>query len=487
MTDPASPARAVSGFRLRLAGLLLLRYVLGLVSAWCFAWGLAALVLCAVWGVPSRPLLWSLVGLAAAVAAAVVLAIRRTPSRAAARAALDRWNRAGGLVMAGAEVALGDWAAAGPSLTEPTLAWRSRRLVALAAAAAVFLAFSFAVPRRYVGDAEARPLDTDAEAAALREQIETLRQEEILREKEARELEQALEKAAREASAEDPAKTWEALDHLEETLTDAADDAAEQACQQTETLAKAESLARALAADADALDPASTTAAMKKLADLVEKAAKECDMLGEGTDRDAEACRAGRLGARKMLALASRLGRSKEAIRSRLGRLLEARLLDGEALEMAERLGRCSAQGLAEFLAETGTGGAPIEGIIDEWLEAEVGYGAGGITRGRGDAPLVRAPPASPDGTRFQEQALPPATAADLKQSRLLGVTAGAPTVETAGEPTAAGTLGDAVRGGGSAHSHLLLPKHKPAVRRYFERARPGARPAPEPANGESP
>ena len=487
MTGRTSHDKAVSHLRVRLACVLFLGYLLRLLAGWCFAWGLAALVLRAVWGVSSWPLVWGLVGLAPAVAAAVVLAIRRTPSRAATRAVLDRSSRGGGLVMAGAEVALGAWEAQGPPLTEPSLAWRSRPVLVLGAAAAVFLAFSFAVPQRYVGVAVARPLNTEDEVAGLREQIETLRREEMLQEEDARELEQALEKAAAEATADDPAKTWEALDHLEDAVTDTAADAAEQAYRETEALAKAESLARALAADADALDPTATTAAMKKLADLLDEAAKENELLQASAGRDAAACRSGGLGREAILELASRLGLSKEAIASRLARLVEARLLDGEALDLAEMLGQCNAEGLAEFLAAAAGQGVPIEGIIDEWLEAEYGYGFGGIDRGRGDAPMVRAPPASPEGTDFLEQALPPATVADLKQSRLLGVSAGAPTVETDAEAGVSGALEGAARGGGSAYTHVVLPKHKATVRRYFERDATGAPEAPAPSNGASP
>jgi hypothetical protein len=483
MADPAGQNKSISRLRLRLGGVLFLRSLLRLVSGWCFAWGLAALVLRAVWGVPSWPLLWGLAGLAPVVAAAVVLAVRRTPSRAAARAVLDRASRAGGLVMAADEVDLGAWAEAAPGLTEPALAWRSRPLVVLTLAALVFLGFSFAVPQRYVGVAEARPLNTEEEAARLREQIQTLAEEAVLEDHEALALEQALEKATAEASADDPAKTWEALDHLEETVAEAAAEAAEQAYQQTESLAKAESLARALAAEADALDPAATTAAMKKLADLLEEAARDNAGLKEGAARDAASCRSGTLGREGALELASRLGLSKEAILAHLGRLVEARLLDGQALDLAEQLGLGNAQGLADFLAAAGEKGVPIEGIIDEWLEAQMGYGYGGIDRGRGDAPMVRAPPASPEGTAFQEQALPPATVADLKESRVLGVSLGAPTADPDAAPPAPGALGGAARGGGSAHTHVVLPKHKAAVRRYFEREGPGAAPAPGEGN----
>jgi len=459
----------VTGLGVRMAAVLFLRYALRLLAAWCFAWGLAVLLMRAVWGIASGPLLWGTAGLVPAAAVACVLALRRTPSRPALRAVLDRASGCGGLLMAGAEVPLGAWHDRLPAIGRPGLRWRSRPLIIVTVAACTFLVFSFAIPRRYVAISPHRPLNIQGEVAEFREQIEALREEQIIEPQQADELEEALARAAAEASAENPAETWEALDHLEDAVTKAAADPAEEALHQTEQLGKAESLARALAADADALKPEAMTAAMKKLAEMLDEAAAENEALREGGFQQAlEGCKAGGLSAEAALELAGCLGLSKEAIAARLGRLVEARLIDAELLQMNELLGRCSGEGLAAFLAEAGGLGLPIEDLIEQWLVAAPGYG--GIDRGRGDAPMTKMEPARSEGTDFTEQALPPATVADLKQSRLLGVSLGAPAVGTDAEPAAFGALKGTAVGGGSAHTYVPLPRHKRTVRRYFER-----------------
>ncbi|HUX00356.1 MAG TPA: hypothetical protein VMY35_05185, partial [Phycisphaerae bacterium] len=60
-----------------------------------------------------------------------------------------------------------------------------------------------------------------------------------------------------------------------------------------------------------------------------------------------------------------------------------------------------------------------------------------------------------------------------LKENRLVGVSIGAPTVEAPADPTGQGGLDGAAAGGGSAHVHTVLPRHRGSVKRYFEREEP--------------
>jgi hypothetical protein len=77
------------------------------------------------------------------------------------------------------------------------------------------------------------------------------------------------------------------------------------------------------------------------------------------------------------------------------------------------------------------------------------------------------------DGTsekdaRFKEKELPPSALAGLKESQMVGISAAAPTVEN--QVAAHGALNNANQGGGSAYTQSILPRHKGAVKRYFER-----------------
>lgn len=92
--------------------------------------------------------------------------------------------------------------------------------------------------------------------------------------------------------------------------------------------------------------------------------------------------------------------------------------------------------------------------------------GSGGVTRGRGDAELTWGEEAQGRSDEFEAKALDPAHSLDAENSALVGVGAGAPTVE----PTAEGAGSADVRGsaGKSAWRRRLAPHHRQAVKEFF-------------------
>jgi hypothetical protein len=73
----------------------------------------------------------------------------------------------------------------------------------------------------------------------------------------------------------------------------------------------------------------------------------------------------------------------------------------------------------------------------------------------------------SEDNLKFKENALPPST--HLSDAQFVGVSRSAP--ELSGDVTAEhGALANAQGSGGSANSQVILPRHKQAVQRFFQR-----------------
>jgi hypothetical protein len=471
MTDRGRDS-AVRAFLRKATATLALRHALKWSAAWLFFWGLAVLVLRAAFGADALPLLWGLTALALILAAALVAAVRRRPSAASAYALVDRVFSCGGLVMASSEATLGAWESQVPPLRAPALRWRDRRTPVLFAAACVFAGASFAVPRWFVAAAAGNPLRVEKEVAALKEQIEALKEEKILPPEQAAEMEERLRQTAEAASGEDPAKTWEALDHLSEVTAKAARASAEEALREAEKLARAEALAGGLANDASKLDSAALAEGMKELAKMVDKAAAESAALKEGLSKKlSEACKSGSLTPGQCGELAKALGECREGLAVSLGRLGDAKLIDAELAGRCASLqpGEGAGEGLAAFLKDSAGENAGLSSLeqINLWLDG--GPGRGGVTRGRGDAPMTWKDPSSKEGTEFKEEALAPG-AGSLKDSRLMGVSVGAPTVEAAGGPAKSGALNETQSGGGSANTRTVLPRHRGAVQRYFER-----------------
>jgi hypothetical protein len=95
--------------------------------------------------------------------------------------------------------------------------------------------------------------------------------------------------------------------------------------------------------------------------------------------------------------------------------------------------------------------------------------GRPGISRGRGDAPITFSDGTKEDGAAFREKTITPAALSDIKKSMLVGMGTSAPEEST--QPVEkSGALSDAAAGGGSAHKHVILPRHSRAVKNYFQR-----------------
>ena len=155
----------------------------------------------------------------------------------------------------------------------------------------------------------------------------------------------------------------------------------------------------------------------------------------------------------------------------KLERLYAKGLIDLETLLEARRIQNEGLDSLNRYLAENGLeassgfcqGQGPGEG--------RNGLGSGGIQRGRGDAAMRWGDPASEDAAQFREQILDPAGLAALSDSQLIGLTPADPTLPEAGAPSSSSpTARAAPAGGGGAYTHTLLPRHRGAVRRYFDR-----------------
>jgi hypothetical protein len=350
------------------------------------------------------------------------------------------------------------------------------------------------------------PLEVTDEVADLEAKIEVVQEEQVLAEEEAESLRRALQQAADEATGEDPAKTWEALDHLDDAVRTAADEAAEDAAARNETLTKAEALSEALGRDTDRLDHASLEVATKKLDDLVQEIAEgdrggksrqgremgseaQPGPAGEAAAEKAlrehlDALRAGRLTPGMCRAMAANLAECRKELLGRLARLTEAGLIDPEHLRRLAA-GNLDPGDLAAFLEGLAGEGVTPEALIEQWLAGSPGRG--GINRGPGEAPMVEGEQTSEEGVAFKEEALPAPTVADLKESRLLGVSLGAPPVEASEGEAGGGALDPGRAGGGSAHTHRVLPKHRGAVERYFRREADGPASAPAPTDRRTP
>jgi len=454
--------QSIRRFIRRLALLLAFRQSLTFVTVWLFLWGAVALVLRATSATTRRQLMWGAIGIAVAAIAAAVVSRRRLPSRDSVRAMLDSRNDCGGLLMAGADADLGAWRT--PEITSPRLRWRKARAFGLLAASSGFVLISLLAPVRFAATGVARPMDVSREVENLSAQIEALKEAQVIEGAKAEALEQKLDQLGQEASGEDPAKTWEALDHLNDAVEKAAKEAAEAASARRERLDRAEALAEGLTAGGDQLDSKTMTEAMRTLGEMTREAVKENESLaGDLSPETLEAIKSGSLKAEHLKDLSKALSQSKSALNQNLSKLSKSGMINPNALKGGAQANRRDNSGLARFLKENAEKMSIDEATL-QWCA-----GKGGVDRGRGDAAMTWTDGSSEKDARFKEKVLPPSSVAGLNDSQLVGLSASAPTADTSGV-AAHGALNSAASGGGSAYTQTILPRHRGAVRRYFDR-----------------
>jgi hypothetical protein len=489
MDDASNQDPIFDRFRQRVARRVALVRALRWGTVYLLGAGTAALVLRAAFGIPPERLLWGGAGLLAVAVAAGISALRERPDPSAVRAWLDRAGGAGGLLMAGAEVPLGAWQERLGPLPDLPLQSRGGRSGWVCLGATAYLAACLLLPVTRAGEAMPRPLDLQREVAALTEQVEQLEALEAVDEATADALKDQLAEIAEEAAGDRPAESWEALDALARQAENLAAEAAEEAMARREALAMAAEMAEGLAAAAET--GAEVTAAAQELAELARQAAAADAQMAAMAELAGLLDPAGGQGALQLDSaaalrqLAEHLSNASREQLERLQQLAEAGQLppgiDPEMLRQAAEAaaGRGEADDALLAYLEENAGSSLTAALVQCQASGSCSLGPGemgrgGVQRGPGAAPMTWKEPTAEGNTRFQEVALPPAAVAALGRQFLLGMSVADPSTAegTAAAPTAAPAALPA--GEGAAVVRELLPQHRGAVRRYFERAPQG-------------
>ena len=468
--------------------MMVYRTALKWTGVWVMVMGVIVLVVRFTGALPANWWLFALLSLVPLIGAAWFVEYRRKPKMEQMRAAFDGENQAGGLVMAAAEVDTRSWEAKTQNLNLPSIQWRGGKAWTGLILALVFLIVTWLIPVRFASLISDPPLEVGQQVQQLQEQINVLEEENILPPEEAEAKREELERIAEEASGFNPSKTWEALDHLLDTNQKLAEQEAEEALSQLKTLNEAELLGKALdLLPKDLADQQALEEGLKQFGDLLGELAKKGALnpenlpeelkqaLKEALEQAAQKNNGkgkGGLNKEQLEKLLEALGKNKEALGDLARKLMDNGLIPPQ---LADQLNK-GEQGfdpgpLAELLKQGGWNPGDLEDLLEQFGDLQLG-GKGGIDRGPGPAPMTYGDPSPEDGTKFKEEKLAPSV--PLSQAKLAGVTITAPEV-TGGEAVLfKGALGKAGSGGGSALTAPVLPRHRGAVSRFFDRPNRG-------------
>ncbi|MCI0642236.1 MAG: hypothetical protein L0Y70_24425, partial [Gemmataceae bacterium] len=355
------------------------------------------------------------------------------------------------------------WETKLPPTANLQVRWQFGRTGGIFLLALVFLVASLFMPQSLASWASTPALEIGNDVEKLLAQIDVLREEKILEIAQAQFFKEKLDQLKKDTSGLNPAKTLDALDHVREQLTKAAKEAAEASIAKSEQLGKAEGLADGIKKNDGALDPKVEKEALAELAALVNKAVQEAKSLEMNLDAELlQQLQERKLSPEQLKKLAEALKGAKMDLAKMLEKLHSAKLIDADALKRLAEAGLCDCAGMLKELG----GKISIAAILAKCQ----GGGIGGVTEGPGHAPITwKDKPTSAEGTKFKEETLPPDALAQLKKSMLLGVGKADPKKDG---PIASqgGVLNPAVAGGGSANTQSVLPQHRGAVERFFNR-----------------
>ncbi len=440
---------------------LLMRELVVLLTFYLMVWGVVALVARYGWTGRSVMLLWGALGVPVVCAWAWVRAKGKTPGEMQVRTMLDARSGAGGLLLIEGDQESQAWAGSLPRLAQPEYRWRDRQAWVLFGVAVLFVAAALLVPDPDVTRDPVK-MRLDHATQGTKEQIDVLAKEPLVAQEKLAELKRQIERVEEEAQGDNPTKSWESLDQLRRAVQQTGDDAGAGLASLATSAQNLESLAQSLSGALK--DPSVKSElvllAMKDLEKLLEREAEgkpdlEKALAELGNFKDGA-------GAEDLKRLERAMGKLDARARQRLEELRN-KGLGGEGDGRKPGEGKDGKQALKDFLDK--------EDTPDSIKEACAGQdGAGGVNRGPGAAKLTFNDMESPEVKNgLTPDALPPGKR-DVNDARLVSVSAEKPKENADGEGSTQGALGSGGGQGGEANRQELLPIHKQAVKRYFDR-----------------
>lgn len=403
-------------------------------------------------------------------------ALRRRPSQEQIITLLDRVNHSGGMLLSASEMAESGWEAKLAVNELPVIKLHSPKAFFIFAAALLFVFAAYLAPPAVKAAMNGSHMDIKNETQALTEQLQVLEEEKIITQKEAMNLREQMEKMEKNAAGEDPVKTWEALDHMKESLSSKAQEFAEKAARKAETMALSQKVLEALKEARKNASASDHNMAMDEMAKLMQKLAENSPELSENLSKELKnmLCE-GKLTMDGLEQLLNSQQLTQKQLEALMKKLKERGLCNKSG-------GNCSS-GEGETKMVTRENFEELMKMLDEASDGKCGKcsmtymmavccapGKGGISRGRGDAPMTwNDKEISRDDVKLKAVALPGDAVSSLKKSKLLGVSYGA--AET--NPNAVistGHLSGVEVKGTRTNRFVLMPKHRTVIKKYFDK-----------------
>ena len=459
-----SVRRWIDRYRRRLAAGRFLQVAADWLTLYLFVFGTAVLLVRLAFPALWPHVLWLGAAAVPVVACAWWWSRRDRFTEAESVALLDRRLGAGGLLMTLAETPDERWSGRLPSVTRDWLdslpRVRPARFARMVLLPAVFALGACFVPLR---EAHTGPQleGTVGEQATrdLESSLELLEDAALVEKEEQQELREEIERLAEE-TANRPLthEKWETVDALRERLQMKVAGAAMTVAQGRQA---ASLLGRALGQKGAELTVEQQEQLSRDVLEALRKLSPDGKFDGAGSELASELQRLTKNGQFKLPEDAAK----RQELLDQLQDYLEQQ--EQKLAELREKMGQCQG-GNCPGGQQPGDGDGQLAGRNGQGNRS----GRGGVSRGRGDAELTWGDESAEEGTKFRETVLPPGFL-DQPGESVLGESATAPEVNPAATAARAeGRLSDPAAGR-ATWNRQLRPRHRSAVRRYFDSANP--------------
>ncbi len=371
-------------------------------------------------------------GVLLAIIAALLTSRRRLPDWRWLLTWMDASQHGGGLFVTAMETDLGEWRPATPTAKELPENPPWKPVIPPLLLSMAFLIGAQAIPISEKIMPKEHHLDVSDKVAELEEKVEFLEESSLLPEKTVEELKESLEDLSSQNDAKDPGKTYELLDAVAKRLEYAAGMAYED-----------------LENEATAKETLSTM-----LQEILDKNAEESKSLAEL----AELCDQLSLSPEDMAKLMKEMPNQPQLSPEEIKKLIEKLKEQGKTAR--ELQGKLAEKGLSH--------GQGKEGEEMEAMLMPIGMpGSGGISRGRGDAPLDMSGKTEDFTGTYKEEKLE--ALMNPNDGMLLNTQAIKPDVKPSDmEASKAGSL----QGGDTnvrQNRSRIHPQHRNAIKEYFK------------------
>lgn len=413
---------------------------------------------------------------AGALLTSLIIAKRRQPSPDRIINLLDRVNHGGGMLLSAPELIESGWNHKLILDELPVIKLHSPKAVIIFIGALLFAVAACLAPPAVKTAITGPHLDIKNETETLTEQLQVLEDEKIITRQEAANLREQMEKMEKNAAGEDPVKTWEALDHIKESLSTKAEEFAEKTAREAEALTLSQKALQALK-DAQARTAAGKyDQAMKEMAELMRKVQEKCPKLSDNLSKELkDMLSKGCLSKENLEQLLNSQQLTQKQLEALLKKLKEKGLCKnpsgckpGEGCETI-MVTQENFDELMKMLDKEG-GGEGEKCSMACLMAVCLGPGRGGISRGRGDAPMTWSDKEiNRDDVKFKAMTLPADAVNNLKKSKLLGVSYGEAEVRPDAQISTGHLSGVQVKGTKTNH-FVLMPKHRSVIKKYFDK-----------------